>query len=139
MGWGGVGTLSLGAELPNIRGSSEEGATEVDTNSLCQDAASLRNRNCSVVKRKLQNGAKPCTGGQFSQEYGIIIVILGTTRQRTWTCSSSSSSSFKQTKDEVQTNVFLHYHTRATSVERGWGPNKTKKIIIIVIFLFLVR
>ena len=24
MGWGGVGTLSLGAELPNIRGRSEE-------------------------------------------------------------------------------------------------------------------
>ena len=42
MGWGGVGTLSLGAELPNIREN-----TEVVTNSLCQDGSSKRNRNGS--------------------------------------------------------------------------------------------
>ena len=46
MGWG--GSLSLGAELPNIRAS-----TEVATNSLCQDATSQRNRNETVVKGKL--------------------------------------------------------------------------------------
>ena len=38
--WG--GTLSLGAELPNIREN-----TEVVTNSLCQDGSSKRNRNGS--------------------------------------------------------------------------------------------